>query len=57
MNLSLRNSMRCIAQRAHLYGAKQGQAARARYWRELAALFILVGHRWPEAEALGDRHV
>jgi hypothetical protein len=57
MNPFLRNPMHCIAHRAHLYGAEQGDAARARYWREVAALCILEGHRWPEAEALGHRHV
>ena len=28
-------------------------SARRRYWRELAAVQLLHGRRWPEAEALG----
>lgn len=28
-------------------------AARRRYWREVAAVQLLMGHPWPEAEALG----
>ena len=28
-------------------------AARRRYWREVGAVQLLMGHRWPEAEALG----
>ena len=28
-------------------------AARHRYWREVASAQLLMGHRWPEAEALG----
>ena len=28
-------------------------AARRRYWRELAAVQLLMGHRWEQAEALG----
>ena len=28
-------------------------AARRRYWRETAAVALLSGHRWPEAERLG----
>ncbi len=39
--------------RAHLAGAEQTPAARRRYWRELASAQLLMGHRWPEAEALG----
>ena len=27
--------------------------ARRRYWRDLAAVALLSGHRWPEAERLG----
>jgi hypothetical protein len=29
------------------------QSARRRYWRELAACQLLMGHRWESAEALG----
>jgi hypothetical protein len=29
------------------------QSARRRYWRDLAAVQALMGHPWPEAEALG----
>lgn len=29
------------------------QSTRRRYWRELAACQRLMGHPWPEAEALG----
>jgi hypothetical protein len=39
--------------RAHLAGAEAGDAARRRYWRETAAVALLSGRRWPEAEALG----
>jgi hypothetical protein len=28
-------------------------AAHRRYWREVSAAQLLMGHRWPEAEALG----
>ena len=31
----------------------QAAAARRRYWRELESAQLLLGHRWPEAEALG----
>jgi hypothetical protein len=31
----------------------QAAAARRRYWREVAAVALLSGHRWPEAERLG----
>ena len=31
----------------------QSAAARRRYWREVEAAQLLIGHRWPEAEALG----
>jgi hypothetical protein len=50
---------RNITARAHLAGAdaaeleRQAAAARRRYWRELAAVQALMGHPWPEAEALG----
>ena len=42
-----------ITARAHLAGAETGDAARRRYWRELAAVQLLMGHRWEQAEALG----
>ena len=48
-----------ITARAHLAGAeaaelqRQADAARRRYWREVAAVQLLMGRRWPEAEALG----
>jgi hypothetical protein len=29
------------------------RAARRRYWREVSAVQLLMGRRWPEAEALG----
>ena len=29
-------------------------AARRRYWRELAAASLLIGHPWPAAERLGS---
>ena len=29
------------------------RAARRRYWREVEAVALLSGHRWPEAERLG----
>jgi hypothetical protein len=29
------------------------QSARRRYWREVASAQLLLGYRWPEAEALG----
>ncbi len=32
---------------------EQARAARRRYWRELAAVQLLMGHPWPEAETLG----
>ena len=44
---------RNITARAHLAGAEAGDAARRRYWRELAACQLLMGHPWPQAEALG----
>jgi hypothetical protein len=44
---------RSATARAHLAGAEAGDAARRRYWRELAAVQLLMGRRWPEAEALG----
>jgi len=44
---------RNITARAHLAGAEAGDAARRRYWRELAACQLLMGHAWPGAEALG----
>ncbi len=28
-------------------------SARRRYWREVSSCQLLMGHRWPEAEALG----
>lgn len=43
----------CATRRAHLAGAEAGAAARRRYWREVAAVALLSGHRWPEAERLG----
>ena len=42
-----------ITARALLYGAEQTPEARRRYWREVSAAQLLMGHRWPEAEALG----
>ncbi len=42
-----------ITARALAYGAEQTPEARRRYWREQAACELLMGHRWPEAEALG----
>ena len=42
-----------ITARALLYGAEQTPEARRRYWREVSAVQLLMGHRWPEAEALG----
>jgi hypothetical protein len=54
MNHDLRVALcRSITARAHLLGAEAGDAARRRYWREVAAVQLLMGHRWPEAEALG----
>jgi hypothetical protein len=32
---------------------RSATAARRRYWRELAAVQLLMGHRWEQAEALG----
>ena len=32
---------------------ERAAAARRRYWREVSAVQLLMGHRWPEAEALG----
>jgi len=29
------------------------QSVRRRYWREVASAQLLMGHPWPEAEALG----
>lgn len=49
------NLARCATARAHLAGAEEGDAARARYWRELAAVSILTGFRWPAAEQLGGQ--
>ena len=54
MNHDLRVALcRSITTRAHLAGAEAGDAARRRYWREVASAQLLMGHRWPEAEALG----
>ncbi len=54
MNHTLRIALcHSITARAHLAGAEAGDAARRRYWRELAAVQLLMGHPWPEAEALG----
>jgi hypothetical protein len=47
------HAAQCATQRAHLAGAEAGAAARRRYWREVAAVALLSGHRWPEAERLG----
>ena len=55
---------RNIAARAHLADAESmalreaghcdaAATARRRYWRETAAVALLSGHRWPEAERLG----
>lgn len=38
---------------AYSLGWNGAMAARRRYWRELAACQLLMGHPWPEAEALG----
>ena len=49
-----------ITARAHLAGAESmdpgpaSAAARRRYWRDLAAVQALMGHRWEQAEALGE---
>jgi hypothetical protein len=32
---------------------QRARAARRRYWREVEAVALLSGHRWPEAERLG----
>ena len=48
-----------LTRRAHLAGAeaaelqRQADAARRRYWRDVAAAQLLIGQPWPEAEALG----
>lgn len=46
------NVIQCARRRAHLAGA---EGDRRRYWREQAAIAILVddGRPWPEAERLG----
>lgn len=44
---------RMATARAHLAGDEAGDAARRRYWRELAAAAQLTGHRWASAERLG----
>jgi len=50
---------RSITARAHLAGAeaaelqRQADAARRRYWREVASAQLLMGHRWESAERLG----
>lgn len=47
---------RCATARAHLAGAEPGDAARARYWREISTAAILAGApSWPAAEQLGGR--
>jgi hypothetical protein len=33
--------------------SRRAQLARRRYWREQAACELLMGHKWPAAEALG----
>ena len=54
MNHDLRVALcHSITARALLYGAEQTPEARRRYWREVASAQLLLGHRWPEAEALG----
>ena len=60
MNVDLRVAIcRNMTAKAHLAGAeaaqlkRQAAAARRRYWRELAAVQLLMGDSWPEAEALG----
>ena len=44
---------RSITARSHLAGAEAGDAARRRYWREVASAQLLMGHRWESAERLG----
>lgn len=50
---------RCATARAHLAGAeaaelqRQADAARSRYWREVATAALLTGWRWEAAERLG----
>jgi hypothetical protein len=60
MDRTLRTTIcHSATRRAHLAGAeaaeleRQAADARRRYWRELAAVQLLMGHPWPEAEALG----
>ncbi len=54
MNHTLRIALcRSITARAHLAGAEAGDAARRRYWREVASAQLLMGHRWESAERLG----
>lgn len=49
---------RCATARAHLAGAEVGYlphpANLRRYWRELATAATLSGHRWLDAERLGN---
>lgn len=60
------NEIHCARQRAHLYGAEavvleknaaalldKAQAARRRYFRELAAIDLLMGHPDSPFEPLG----
>lgn len=42
-----------ITTRALLAGAERTPEARRRYWREVAAVQLLMGYRWESAEALG----
>lgn len=60
------NEIRCVVQRAHLYGAEavtlekdaaailqQAHAARRRYFRELAAIDLLMGRHDSPFDSLG----
>ncbi|NBS92840.1 MAG: hypothetical protein EBT27_03735 [Betaproteobacteria bacterium] len=38
---------------AYSLGWRGAMAARRRYWREVAAVQLLLGHRWEQAESLG----
>lgn len=44
---------RCATARAHLAGAEHRNPC-PRYWRELATAATLSGHRWLEAERIGN---
>ena len=47
------NSAVTLRQLAIKLGAQPTAEARRTYWRTLAAIAVLDGHRWPEAERLG----